>query len=83
MKLLLKLVRAQITKSRVTTATVVKALNVQKNVDLSFNSGTIMAMVSAYGFERTKETFHRGVVQTVTHPAHARSAAVAAQDRLI
>ena len=78
-----KLVRAQVTEGRMTTATVGEALNVQENIRLGLGPGSIAPLVTQFGFEGAEETFHRGIVQTVAKAAHAGPIVITAQDRLI
>ena len=66
-----------------TATTVVKALDVKKNVRFGFGSGLIMAMMSEFRFKGAEETFHSGVIQTVSNAAHTNLTMITVQDGLI
>ena len=49
---------------------VIKYFKVFKNIQSGLGIGEVLPMKDQLGFESSKETFHRGIVVTVTLAAH-------------
>ena len=66
-----------------TPITIVKNLDVFKNIQAGLISGSVVAVKGQFSFERAEETFHRRVVIAVTLATHATDHLELCQQRLI
>lgn len=74
--------RAEVSKSRVETTSIVERFDVGEDIGARLVSGAVDGMVNALAFQAAEEALHRGIVVPTAGSVHAAPNTVVLQQRL-